>query len=247
MFVFNVFKDKNFSWLKNKNFIILLIFYLYICSNSFINYFNNPSFARRTYTLVIFLKFLILFPAIPLLLDKKEILEKIFKVWLFLIFIIVIDIFFEKYHGSNMFGFKSLDGTRITSFFFDENVVGTFLFSFGFITTIFFLQNHVSKKYMIILNFILILILLSILITGERSAFLKSTLFFLLIFYFLEKKKLFLKKFYLIIFTIFIAISLSFIFPTVLLKQTEFFNRILNVENPKSFLQRFEDIKYFSL
>ena len=47
MFVFNVFKDKNFSWLKNKNFIILLIFYLYICSNSFINYFNNPSFGHE--------------------------------------------------------------------------------------------------------------------------------------------------------------------------------------------------------
>ena len=247
MFVLNVFKDKNFSWLKNKNFIILLIFYLYICSNSFINYFNNPSFGHEgLIRSLFFLKFLILFPAIPLLLDKKEILEKIFRVWLFLIFIIVIDIFFEKYHGSNMFGFKSLDGTRITSFFFDENVVGTFLFSFGFITTIFFLQNHFSKKYMIILNLILILILLSILITGERSAFLKSTLFFLLIFYFLEEKKLFLRKFYLIIFTIFFAISLSFIFPTVLLKQTEFFNRILNVENPKSFLQRFEDIKYFA-
>ena len=57
---------------------------------------------------------------------------------------------------------------------------------------------------------------------------------------------MFLRKFYLIIFTIFFAISLSFIFPTVLLKQTEFFNRILNVENPKSFLQRFEDIKYFA-
>ena len=26
MFVFNVFKDKNFSWLKNKNFIILFIY-----------------------------------------------------------------------------------------------------------------------------------------------------------------------------------------------------------------------------
>ena len=37
-----------------------------------------------------------------------------------------------------------------------------------------------------------------------------------------------------------------FIFPTVLSKQTEFLNRVLNVENPKSFSQRLENIKYFA-
>ncbi len=163
-----------------------------------------------------------------------------------IIFIIIIDIFFEKYSGSNLFGFKSLDGTRITSFFYDENVVGAFLFGFGFITTIFFLQNRIAKKYMIFLNLALILVLLSILITGERSAFLKSTLLFLLVFYFIDEKKLYLKKLYLLIFTIFFATSLFFVFPNVLLKQTEFFNRILNVENPKSFSERFENIKYFA-
>ena len=82
--------------------------------------------------------------------------------------------------------------------------------------------------------------------TGERSAFLKSTLLFLSIFYFIEEKKLFLKKFYLVTFTILLAIFLFSIFPNILLKQTEFFKRILNVENPKSLSQRFENIKYFA-
>ena len=247
LFTLKASKTKNFTWLKNKNFIILLIFYLYICLNSFINHLINPSFGYDgLIRSLFFFKFLILFAAIPLLIDKKEILEKIFKSWLFIIFIIVIDIFFEKYYGSNLLGFKSLDGTRITSFFYDENVVGTFLFSFGFITSVFFLQNKITKKYIITLNLILVLIFLSILITGERSVFLKSTLLFLLIFYFMEERQFFIKKLYLIIFTIFLAISLFFIFPTVLLKQTEFFYRILNVENPKTFSKRFEDIKYFA-
>ena len=124
--------------------------------------------------------------------------------------------------------------------------MGAFLFGFGFLTTIFFLQNEITKKYIVILNITLILVLLSVLITGERSAFLKSSLLFLLIFLFIEKRKLFLKKFYLLIFTIFFSISLIFIFPNVLLKQTEFFKRILNVENPESFSKRFENIKYFA-
>ncbi len=247
LFILKVFKSKNFTWLKNKQFIILLIFYLYICLNSFTNYFINPSFGYDgIIRSLFFLKFLTLFVAIPLLIDKKEILEKIFKSWLLITLIIIVDIFFEKYNGSNLFGFKSLDGTRIISFFYDENVVGTFLFSFGFITTVFFLQIKITKKYVLILNIILVFILLGILITGERSAFLKSTLLFLLIFYFIEETKVFIKKFYLLIFTIVLAISLFFIFPTVLLKQTEFFYRILSVENPKTFSQRFENVKYFA-
>ena len=246
IFIFKVFKTKSFTWLKNKNFIILFIFYLYICANSFLNYYISPRIGYDGITRsLLFLKFLILFPAIPVLLDKKEILEKIFKFWLFIIFIIIIDIFFEKYNGSNLIGFKSLDSTRITSFFYDENVVGAFLFGFGFITTTFFFQNKMTKKYMVTLNLTLVLVLLSILMTGERSAFLKSTLLFLLIFYFIEEKKLFLKKIHLLTFTILLAISLLFIFPNILLKQTEFFKRILKVENPKSFYQRFENIKYF--
>ena len=247
IFIFNVLQTKNFAWLKNKNFIILSVLYLYFCLNSFYNYYINQSFGYDgILRSLFFLKFLILFPAIPLLLNKKEILEKIFKFWLFIISIIIIDIFFEKYTGSNLLGFKSLDQTRITSFFYDETVVGTFLFSFGFITTIFFFQNKLTKKYKIILNSILILIFFSILITGERSAFLKSTFLILLIFYLIEERKLILKKFHLLILTILFAISLFFIFPTVLIKQTEFFYRILNVEKPKTFFQRFENVKYFT-
>ena len=247
LFIFNIFKTKNFTWLKDKNFILLLIFYLYICTNSLINYHVYPEFGFDGITRsLLFLKFLVLFPAIPLLIDKKKILEKTLKFWLFLIFIIIIDIFFEKYNGSNLLGFKSLDETRITSFFYDENVVGAFLFGFGFITTIFFLQNQVMRKYIFILNILLGVILLSILITGERSAFLKSILLFLLIFYFIDSGKFFLKKIYLLILTIIFATSLFFIFPNVLEKQTQFFNRILIVENPKSFSQRLENIKYFA-
>ncbi len=246
LFIFNIFKNKNFIWLKNKHFKILLFFYIYIVLNSLLNYFITPSFGYDgLIRSLFFLKFLILFPAIPLLIDKEEMLESIFKFWLIIIFIIIIDVFFEKYNGSNLLGFKSQDGTRIASFFYDENVIGTFLLSFGFITSAFYLRKKLTNKFKIIINLTLILILFSILITGERSAFLKSTLLFLLIFYFVEEEKLFLKKFYLLALTVFFTTSLFFIFPSVLLKQTEFFNRILIIENPKTISQRFENIKYF--
>tara|TARA_B100000424_G_C22886716_1_gene471768 strand:- start:65 stop:1048 length:984 start_codon:yes stop_codon:yes gene_type:complete len=192
-----------------------------------------------------FAKFLFLFPAVSILIDKKEILDKIFKFWLFIIFLLIIDIFFEKYNGANLLGFKSLDETRITSFFYDENVVGTLLFGIGFITISFFLQNEVNDKYKIILNFTLIIILFSILITGERSAFYKSVLLFMLLFYFIDEQKLFIKKIYLLILIISLLVPLVMIFPNIIYKQTEFFKRVLIVKNPDSISKRFENIKYF--
>ena len=44
LFIFNTLKTKNLSWLNNKHFKILVFFYIYICLNSFFNYFYNPSF-----------------------------------------------------------------------------------------------------------------------------------------------------------------------------------------------------------
>ena len=77
IFILEILETKNFSWLKSRNYIILSVLYLYICLNSFINYYINPSFGYDgILRSLFFLKFLILFPAIPLLLYKKEILEK---------------------------------------------------------------------------------------------------------------------------------------------------------------------------
>ena len=130
LFLVHIFKNQDFKWLKDKNFKLLLFLYIYICLNSFLNYFINPLFGfDGIIRSLLFLKFLVLFPAIPRLIENEQKLVKIFRFWLLIIIIIIIDIFIEKYSGSNLFGFKSI-GERITSFFYDENVVGTFLFSF---------------------------------------------------------------------------------------------------------------------
>ena len=246
LFLVHIFKNRDFKWLKDKNFKLLLFLYVYICLNSFLNYFINPTFGfDGIIRSLLFLKFLILFPAIPRLIENEQKLVKIFRFWFLIIIIVMIDIFIEKYSGSNLFGFKSI-GERVTSFFYDENVVGTFLFSFGFITIAFFLKDKLNNKSKIILNSLIILILLSILITGERSAFLKSTLLFFFIFSFIDQKKIFIKKLSMLLLTLALIISSVVLFPNVMSKQTEFFKRILIVKNPTSFFQRFENIKYLA-
>ena len=104
--------------IKDTNFKILFIFYLYLCLNSFWNFFKEPSYGYEgIIRSIFFIKFILLFKSISLLIKNDEILRKVLKIWLLIIVIVVIDVFFEKINGFNILGFKSPDGTRITSFF----------------------------------------------------------------------------------------------------------------------------------
>ena len=50
--------------------------------------------------------------------------------------IIIVDVFFEKIIGHNIFGNISPDHSRIVSFFDDELIVGGLIFCYGFIMKI---------------------------------------------------------------------------------------------------------------
>ena len=59
--------------------------------------------------------------------------------------IVVFDVFFEKYFGFNTLGFKSLNSTRIISFFYDESIVGSFLFCFGLLVVLIFCRKIIIQ------------------------------------------------------------------------------------------------------
>ena len=145
--LFVSFKNNNWQWINNKFFKILLLLYCYLVLNSIYNYLTDNSLGLDgIYRSLSFLKFILLVFAFNVLLKEKNSFDKIIKFWLIIISIVIFDVFFEFLFGNNLFGFKSLDSTRIISFFYDENVVGGYLLTFSFIICTYFLNKNFTDK-----------------------------------------------------------------------------------------------------
>jgi len=247
LLLYSCYKFKNWNWLKDKIFRLLIIFNFYLIINSiFFHYLTDYSNYDGLVRSFSFIKYIFLAYAFRLLIKDKIILDKIIKNWLVIISIIILDVLFEKTFGHNILGNVSPDGTRIVSFFNGELVVGGLILCFGFLITTYFLNTNLDIKSKIFFNAFLIFIPLSVFISGERSNFIKSFIIFSIIVFLIDKTKLLInKKIFSIFFilTLFVSISLS---ESIRIKQTETFKRILKVKNSEKFTDRFQNIKYFA-
>jgi O-antigen ligase len=248
------FNYNKWKWLKDDLFLSLLLLYSYLVFNSFLAHYRGfsidyngidkvPDGIIRSLT---FIKFILLVYAFKILIFNYEILERIIKIWLLITLIFIFDIFFETIVGKNILGYVSPDGTRIVSFFKDEMVVGGFIYFFGFVVGSFYLSknNDIYKKFFFIL--FLILIPVSVFVTGERSNFIKSSVLFLLIIIFINNHKLFFNK-KLIFISLIAAICLLFTFNVKSnTTYTEFLSRIKVDFTNKHPLKKFGTIKYLS-
>ena len=181
------FNNNKWGWLKDDLFLSLFFLYSFLVFNSCLAHYRgfsidyngidkSPDGIIRSLT---FIKFILLIYAFKILIFNYEILEKIIKVWLFIILVFIIDIFFEAITQKNILGYVSPDGTRIVSFFKDEMVVGGFVYCFGFAIGSFYLSKNNNTYEKFFFSIFLTLIPLTVFITGERSNFIKSSLLFL--------------------------------------------------------------------
>jgi len=247
MALYYCFKFKNWNLIKNDLFLYLLILYLYLLGNSiYAHYFKFYSGFEGILRSLFFIKFIFLTLSFQIILKNKILLNVVYKGWLIIILIFIFDVLFEKIFGANILGYISPDGTRIVSFFKDELVVGAFLLCFGFTTITYFLEQNNNKHLKIFFTVILILIPLTIFLSGERSNFLKSFILFLFLIAFIQSNKIFVKKKYL--FVIFMSLIIVFLFTSKFTfnKYSEFFNRIQITEKNSNFFEKFENIKYFA-
>jgi O-antigen ligase len=96
---------------------------------------------------------------------------------------LIIDGFYQFFNGENLFGFK-ITGTRISSFFGDEMIMGSYLSRlFPLLFALFLLKK--KKKYEIYyIGLLFILVDILIFISGERTAFIFlniSTIFIIIL------------------------------------------------------------------
>lgn len=252
--IYICFLKKNWDWTKEKFFKLLIVFYIFLVLNSLYSYYfsthaTNSGLIRS----LTFIKFIIFAYSFRILAQDSRALKKIMINWSCVISVVIFDIFFESIFGHNILGNESADKTRIISFFKDETVVGSLVLCFAYIIITYYLNKNLNINYKFIFNFLLLLIPITILITGERSNFIKSLIIFSIILIFIDQNKLILKKRNFFIFIVVSFLGLLYLNPNIYIKQTEFFKRVIEinkVENnsveQKDFFIRFQNIKYFA-
>ena len=207
LFLIYCLKKKNFSYFSNKYFYFFLIFCIYLIFNTLINNFNLDSFKI---SLFFFRYGVFVVAAVNLLnVDNKNIKYLFFCIFTCFL-VLILDGFYEYFNGKNILGLK-YHPSRVSSFFGDELILGSYL---SRIWPIFFgLLLLIIKNKNIFFLSILILILSEILIflSGERVAFFYINLS--AIFVILFSKKLLKFRLLILLSSILIIILITLINP----------------------------------
>ena len=210
-FLLIYFSKNNIKIYDFKPVLLLILFYFYLVFNSLI----SVDIMSGIYRNFGFVRFILFFVMVNYLFFISEKNFDILKVWTIIFFIVLVDIYIERFTGSNIFGFGKIDqpyGKRVISFFRTEPIAGSFICGFSFIIFGYILNFFKSKKILKVLGFIIILFcIVGIMLTGERSNSLKALIGFVvfisIIDYFKLKQKILI--FTTIVMTFFFAISFS--------------------------------------
>ncbi len=171
VFVYLSFIENMRSYYFSKFSIFFLIFYLTINLTSLL---SVDPFESLKISIVYFRYFLFSLSFWYLIKNQPEVLNNLLKSIMISMLILILDGFYQFYFGKNIFGWNAT-GTRISSFFKDELILGSYLSRMFPLLFSLCVLNFSSLNYNKI-NFILIFLLLSgievlTFLSGERSAF----------------------------------------------------------------------------
>ena len=193
-FLFNLILNKNFNFLKQNYFILLLICYMSILSSLILSEFSN----------IIFFKSLVLFKIaiLPICFQYFFIKFPLRLTFFYVCFLIVLfacfDAWVQYFFDVNLLGstITSINDSsrRISGIFFDEKILGSFLKVFSLFGFCYVVNLYKIKKTNIYFTYLFfIFCFFSILITQERSSFIVFSLMSIFIFFytiFINKKNI---------------------------------------------------------
>ena len=154
LFLYTCFKNKNFFYFNNIYFKIFSLFCLYIILNSILNNFSFNSLKIAFF----YFRFGLFAIAIWFILKiDKNVLNKFYNILILSIIFLVIDGYIQYFIGKNIFGNIAITN-RISSFFGDELILGSYLSRiFPILFAIFILNYSTIKKKKLIAFFYYIL------------------------------------------------------------------------------------------
>tara|TARA_B100000282_G_scaffold10680_1_gene7630 strand:- start:1306 stop:2541 length:1236 start_codon:yes stop_codon:yes gene_type:complete len=188
-----------YNFFYSKIFYLLLLFLICLIINLIFSINITNSFPR----LIKFILIILFVSEIQRVIFKNDyLIDKVIFIWNIIFFIVTADIIFELLFGFNTLGFRSPMPGRISSFFGDELVVGSFYHFFSLFILAYLIKKKTSDSKILIISLIFIFVSFFI---GERANFVRLFIS-ILIFLFIINNSSFLKK---ISVTILILLSLS--------------------------------------
>ena len=184
IFLFYCLKNNNYSFFNNNFFKIFLIFYLYLIFTSLIS--DNALYSLKTS--ITFFRFVIFILAFYFLLSYNDrLLKNIFYCLTFCYLVLIIDGHLQYLTDYNILGWPISKNIRVSSFFGDEYILGSYAARFFpiYISIVIFLNKEILKSKIRFIVYIIIILSGSLVfISGERVAFLYyiTTLIFLGVF-----------------------------------------------------------------
>ena len=259
-FLLTCYRQKQWSWIRNKYFYFFISIWIYLVINSIISenvavslfdpirkeivYPKNDSIIRS----VGFIRFIIfLFAVQYFFFNSKKIFNQIFLYWSIIIFVVLIDIVFEHIFGFNLLGFESPSSRRIVSFFKDELVVGGFILSFSFLISGFLFKltkNDTVKKIFPSIFFCLSII--CIYLSGERSNFIKALIIVSIILLLIDDAYFHIKKKYIFLFIIIGFTLVTLISKDIYSRQIESYKKILRHIKAPTYYEKFGHLRHFA-
>ena len=183
IFLYYSYKEKNYLFLKNYYFILLIAFFFTLLLNIFLSKFGTEDYSRQ----IGFIRFIIFIFAINFCFNFSQgrYQNFIFKIWFYIFIIVTFDLCFEFIFGFNILGNKSYMPGRLSSFLGDELKIGNYFFGFFLISSV-YLFKIVPEKNKLIFFATILFVFISFMI-GERSNFIKVFICFFLLIYTLER------------------------------------------------------------
>ena len=167
-FLYYVFKNKDFYYFHNKPLIIFFIFCIYcILLSIFVAEDMTLSFESSLF----YFRIGVFSCFVWYLIDKdKSILTYFYNALILCFSALVIDGYFQYFTGENLSGFK-MDGVRVSSFFGDEKIMGSYLSRLFPLLFALFLVKQKKKFEIYFIGFLFILVDVLIFMSGERTSF----------------------------------------------------------------------------
>ena len=172
IFLINSYKNRLISYYKNIFFIVFFFFYIYLNLSSLL----SPNIFFSLGTSLPYLRFGIFVLSTWYLLNNEEdkLLKYFFYCFLCVFSLLIIDGFYQAHNKYNLFNYPLL-GNRVSSFFGDELILGSFLSrNYPIFIGLFLIllnSSKIPKKIIYLTYAVLSFVPVLVFISGERSSF----------------------------------------------------------------------------